>query len=148
MKLLKASDLPAIGGAGTEELLKSSREARLGLRFIQAGALLVQGSTLVAAVIALCMAAVAPALAQGSILDGINNDASRPVRLAKRFVQLIGFGIAIYGVYGCAKGVARGINQQQGWGSSLGWGAVAFCFGSVVAWMLSEARGNEIALPE
>jgi hypothetical protein len=145
MKIFKASDLPpVIGGMGTEQLLESSRGARLGLRFIQAGALLLQCSTLFAAVV-LCAAAAVPALAQGSVLG---NDASRPVSLAKRAIDVLAWGMILYGVYGLGKGVVRGINGQQGWAQSIGWGTGGLGFGFLTSWINAEVNGNEVALPE
>ncbi len=144
MKLLKASDLPSvIGGMDTEELLESSRKARQSLRFIQAGALLLQCSLLVAALVALAASAV-PALAQ-SVLG---NDASRPVFFAKRLIDILAWGMIGYGVYGLAKGVVRGINGQQGWAQSIGWGTGGLGFGFLVSWINAEVNGNEVALPE
>src|SRR5215470_3004655 len=91
MKIFNASDLPPfIGGMDTEQLLESSRFARVSLRFIQAGALLLQCSMLFAAVV-LCAAAAVPALAQGSVLG---NDASRPVSLAKRAIDVLAWGMS------------------------------------------------------
>jgi len=145
MKIFKASDLPpVIGGMDTERLLESSRGARLGLRFIQAGALLLQCSMLFAAVI-LCAAAAVPALAEGSVLGA---DASRPVSLAKRGIDILAWGMILYGVYGLGKGVVRGINGQQGWGQSIGWGTGGLGFGFLVSWINSEVNGNEVALPD
>jgi hypothetical protein len=145
MKLLKASDLPPfIGGMDTEQLLESSRSARRGLRFIQAGALLLQCSMLFAAVV-LCAAAAVPALAQGSVLG---NDASRPVSLAKRAIDVLAWGMILLGVVGLAKGVFRGINGQQGWAQSIGWGTGGLGFGFLTSWINSEVNGNEVALPQ
>jgi hypothetical protein len=144
MKSLKASDLPpVIGGMDTEQLLESSRGARLGLRFIQAGALLLQCSMLIAAVV-LCAAAAVPALAQ-SVLG---NDASRPVSFAKRLIDILAWGMILYGVYGLGKGVVRGINGQQGWAQSIGWGTGGLGFGFLTSWINAEVNGNEVALPE
>ena len=145
MKLLKASDLPpVIGGMDTEQLLESSRGARLGLRFIQAGALLLQCSMLFAAVV-MCAAAAVPALAQGSVLG---NDASRPVSLAKRGIDVLAWAMILLGVVGLAKGVFRGINGQQGWAQSIGWGTGGLGFGFLTSWINSEVNGNEVALPQ
>jgi hypothetical protein len=145
MKLLKASDLPpVIGGMNTEQLLESSRGARLGLRFIQAGALLLQCSMFFAAVV-MCAAAAVPALAQGSVLG---NDASRPVSLAKRGIDVLAWGMILLGVVGLAKGVFRGINGQQGWAQSIGWGTGGLGFGFLTSWINSEVNGNQVALPE
>ena len=145
MKIFKASDLPpAIGGMGTEQLLESSRAARAGLRFIQAGALLLQCSMLFAAVV-LCALAVVPALAQGSVLG---NDASRPVSLVKRGIDILAWGMIAYGVFGLGKGVVRGINGQQGWAQSIGWGTGGLGFGFLTSWINAEVNGNEVALPQ
>ena len=145
MKMFKASDLPpAIGGMDTEEALESSRAARLGLRFIQAGVLLLQCSMFFAAVV-LCAAAAAPALAQGSVLG---NDASRPVSLVKRGIDILAWGMIAYGVYGLGKGVVRGINGQQGWAQSIGWGTGGLGFGFLTSWINAEVNGNAVALPE
>jgi hypothetical protein len=144
MKLFKTSDLPpVIGGLDTEKLLESSRSARIGLRCIQAGALLLQCSMLFA-VASLCVAASAPAFAQ-SVLG---NDASRPVSFAKRLIDILAWGMILYGVYGLGKGVVRGINGQQGWGQSIGWGAGGLGFGFLTSWINAEVNGNEVALPE
>ena len=145
MKIINASDLPPfIGGMGTEQLLESSRTARVGLRFIQAGALLLQCSMLFAAVV-LCAAAAVPALAQGSVLG---NDASRPVSLVKRGIDILAWGMIAYGVFGLGKGVVRGINGQQGWAQSIGWGTGGLGFGFLTSWINSEVNGNQVALPE
>jgi hypothetical protein len=144
MKIFKASDLPQfIGGMDTEQLLESSRAARVSLRFIQAGALLLQCSMLFAAVV-LCAAATVPALAQ-SVLG---NDASRPVSLAKRAIDVLAWGMILYGVFGLGKGVFRGINGQQGWAQSIGWGTGGLGFGFLTSWINAEVNGNEVALPE
>jgi hypothetical protein len=134
---------PVIAGMDTEELLKSSRAARAGARFIQAGALLRASSTLVTSII-ICILPALPALAQ-SVLG---NDASRPVSFAKRCIDVLAWGMILYGVYGLGKGVMRGINGQQGWGSSIGWGAGGLGFGFIVSWINAEINGNQVALPE
>ena len=145
MKIFKVSDMPpVIGGMDTERLLESSRGARLGLRFIQAGALLLQCSMLFAVVV-LCAAAAVPALADGSVLGA---DASRPVSLAKRAIDILSWGMILYGVYGLGKGVVRGINGQQGSAQSMGWGVGGLGFGFLVSWINSEVNGNEVALPD
>lgn len=144
MKLFKASDLPpVIGGMDTEKLIASSRSARLSLRFIQAGALLLQFSMLFA-VVALCAVTSAPALAQ-SVLG---NDASRPVSFAKRAIDVLAWGMILYGVIGLGKGVVRGINGQQGWAQSIGWGTGGLGFGFLTSWINAEVNGNEVTLPE
>jgi hypothetical protein len=99
---------------------------------------------LVAAVV-LCAAAAVPALAQGSVLG---NDASRPVSFAKRAVDVLAWGMILYGVFGLGKGVVRGINGQQGWASSIGWGTGGLGFGFLTSWINSEVNGNQVALPE
>src|SRR5215813_5030257 len=103
---------PALAGMDTDELLKS-RSARIGLRFIQAGIWLRASSTIITLIL-ICIVATFPALAQGSILG---NDASRPVSFARRCIDYLSWGMILYGVYGLGKGVIRGINGQQGWGS-------------------------------
>ena len=145
MKIFNASNLPPfIGGMDTEQLLESSRAARVSLRFIQAGTLLLQCSMIFAAVV-LCAAAAVPALAQGSVLG---NDASRPVSLAKRAIDVLAWGMILYGVFGLGKGVFRGINGQQGWAQSIGWGTGGLGFGFLTSWINSEVNGNQVALPE
>jgi hypothetical protein len=144
MKLFKASDLtPVIGGMDTEKLIKSSRRARFGLRFVQAGVLLLQCSMLFAAV-ALCAVMSAPTLAQ-SVLG---NDASRPVKLAKRAIDVLAWGMILLGVGGIARAIYTGINGQQGWGRLAVFGAGGLGFGFVVSWINAEVNGNEVALPE
>jgi hypothetical protein len=141
MKLFKASDLPpVIGGIGAEELLESSRQARIGLRFIQAGTLLLQSSLIFAAVLMLAGIASAQSV--------LGNDASRPVTFAKRVIDIFAWAMILYGVYGLGKGVIRGINGQQGWASSIGWGAGGLGFGFLTSWINAEVNGREVALPE
>src|SRR5262245_54797507 len=118
-------------GYGTIARILSA--ARVGLRFIQAGALLLQCSMLFAAVV-LCTAAAVPALAQGSVLG---NDASRPVSLAKHAIDVLAWGMILYGVFGLGKGVFRGINGQQGWAQSIGWGTGGLGFGFLTSWINS-----------
>jgi hypothetical protein len=145
MKIFNASDLsPFIGDMDTEQLLETSRPARVGLRCVQAGVLLLQCSMIFAAVV-LCAAAAVPALAQGSVLG---NDASRPVSLVKRGIDVLAWGMIAYGVFGLAKGVFRGINGQQGWAQSIGWGTGGLGFGFLTSWINSEVNGNQVALPE
>jgi hypothetical protein len=145
MKLFKASGLPpVIGGMATEELLESSFSARAGLRLIQAAALL-RASSMIIAVAMACLLAESPAMAQGSIL---NNDASRPVGLAKRAVEIFSWLMIIVGVFGIGRGIWRGIQGAQGWGASAGWGTAALGFGYVVSWINAEVNGNQVALPE
>ena len=145
MKIFKTSDLPpVIGGMGTEELLRSSFSARAGLRLIQAAALLRVSSAMIAVAV-VCLLSAIPALAQGSIL---NNDASRPVSLAKRSVDIFSWLMIIVGVFGIGRGIWRGIQGAQGWGASAGWGTAAMGFGYLVSWINSEVNGNQVALPE
>ncbi|MCI0389856.1 MAG: hypothetical protein MOB07_13995 [Acidobacteria bacterium] len=129
-------------------LAESSRLARAGLCLIQAAALLRASSTLIA-LVAVCALAAIPALAQptqgGSILG---NDASRPVSLAKRAVDVFSWLMIIVGVFGIGRGIFRGIQGNQGWGSSAGWGTGALGFGYLVSWINAEVNGNEVALPE
>lgn len=79
---------PTIVGIDTDQLLKSSRASRAGVRFIQAAALLRASSTIIALVV-VCLLTAVSALAQqptgGSILA---NEASRPVSLVKRGVDV------------------------------------------------------------
>jgi len=106
MKLFKASDLsPVISGLDTGESLKSSFSARAGLRLIQAAALLRASSTIIAVAV-ICLLSAIHAMAQGSIL---NNDASRPVGLAKRAVDIFSWLMIIVGVFGIGRGIWRGI---------------------------------------
>ncbi|HZF37411.1 MAG TPA: hypothetical protein VE715_01190 [Blastocatellia bacterium] len=145
MKLFKASGLPSvIGGMGTEELLESWFSARAGLCLIRAAALLRASSTIVAVAV-VCLLFAIPALAQGSIL---NNDASRPVSLAKRAVDIFSWLMIIVGVFGIGRGIWRGIQGAQGWGASAGWGTAALGFGYVISWINAEVNGNQVALPE
>src|SRR5262249_20538661 len=129
MKPFKASDLPlAIGGMSTEKLLESSFSARAGLRLIQAAALLRTSSTIIAVAV-ICLLTAIPGLAQQSIL---NNDASRPVGLMKRGVDIFSWLMILAGIGGIGRGIWRGIQGAQGWGSSAGWGVAAMGFGFVV----------------
>src|SRR5262245_17682939 len=145
MKLFKAPDLPPVmGSMGREELLESSFSARAGLRLIQAAALLRASSTVIALVMA-CLLSAIPGLAQGSIL---NNDASRPVSLVKRSVDIFSWLMLIVGIFGIGRGIWRGIQGAQGWGASAGWGAGALGFGFIISWINSEINGNQVALPE
>ena len=145
MKTFKASGLPpVIGGMGTEELLKSSFSARVGLRLIQAAALLRASSTIIA-VAMICLLSAIPGLAQQSIL---NNDASRTVSLAKRSVDIFSWLMVLVGIFGIGRGIWRGIQGAQGWGASAGWGTAALGFGFVVSWINAEVNGNEVALPQ
>jgi hypothetical protein len=145
MKTFKASDLPpTIDGMSTEELLQSSVSARVGLRLIQAAALL-RASSAIIAVAVVCLLSAIPALAQGSIL---NNDASRPVSLAKRSVDIFSWLMVIVGIFGIGRGIWRGIQGAQGWGASAGWGTAALGFGFVISWINAEVNGNQVALPE
>src|SRR5215475_1423717 len=151
MKMFKASDLPlplslplVSGGRVTEEFLKSSFSARVGLRLIQAAALLRASSTIIAVAV-VCLLSAIPTLAQGSIL---NNDASRPVSLAKRAVDIFSWLMVIIGIFGIGRGIWRGIQGAQGWGASAGWGTAALGFGFVISWINAEVNGNQVALPE
>lgn len=145
MKILKASDLPpVIGGMATEELLESSFSARAGLRLIQVAALL-RASSAIIAVAVVCILSAIPGLAQQSIL---NNDASRPVSLAKRAVDIFSWLMIIVGVFGIGRGIWRGLQGAQGWGASAGFGTAAMGFGFIVSWINSEVNGNQVALPE
>ena len=145
MKLFKASDLsPVIGGLDTGKLLKSSFSARAGLRLIRAAALLRASSTIITVAV-ICLLSAIHAMAQGSIL---NNDASRPVGLAKRAVDIFSWLMIIVGVFGIGRGIWRGIQGAQGWGASAGWGTAALGFGYVVSWINAEVNGNQVALPE
>lgn len=145
MKLFKASDLPpAIGGMSMEKLFESSFSARAGLRLIQAAALLRASSTIIAVAV-VCLLSAIPGLAQQSIL---NNDASRPVSLAKRAVDIFSWLMVIIGIFGIGRGIWRGIQGAQGWGASAGWGTAALGFGFVISWINAEVNGNQVALPE
>lgn len=145
MKLFKDSDLPpVIAGMNMEESLESSLLAGAGLRLIQAAGLLRASSTIIAVAV-ICLLSVAPAMAQGSLL---NNDASRPVSLAKRAVDIFSWLMIIVGVFGIGRGIWRGIQGAQGWGASAGWGTAALGFGYVVSWINAEVNGNQVALPE
>jgi hypothetical protein len=145
MKLFKSPALsPVGGGMGTEELFESSFSARAGLRLIQAAAAL-RASSAIIAVTVVCLLSANPAMAQGSIL---NNDASRPVSLAKRAVDIFSWLMIIVGVFGIGRGIWRGIQGAQGWGASAGWGTAALGFGYVISWINAEVNGNQVALPE
>lgn len=147
MKLLKSSDLPpAFGGMDTKQLLKSSRAARWGLRFIQAGALLRASSTIIV-VAAACMLAALPALAQqgGSILG---NDASRPVSLAKRGIDIFSYAMMLLGIIGLGQAIQLGRRKDPNWSTVGGWGVAGIGFGFIVSWINSEVNGNQVALPE
>jgi hypothetical protein len=145
MKMFKASDLPpVIGGMITEESFESSFLSIAGLRLIQAAALLRASSTIIA-VAFVCLLSAASVTAQGSLL---NNDASRPVSLAKRAVDIFSWLMIIVGVFGIGRGIWRGIQGAQGWGASAGWGTAALGFGYVVSWINAEVNGNQVALPE
>jgi hypothetical protein len=145
MKLFKTSGLPpVIGGLGAEELIESSFSARAGLCLIQTAALLRASST-IAAVTAACLLFAIPAMAQGSIL---NNDASRPVSLAKRAVDIFSWLMIIVGIFGVGRGIWRGVQGAQGWGASAGWGTAALGFGYVISWINAEVNGNQVTLPE
>jgi hypothetical protein len=145
MKLFKAPSLPPfIGGMATEELLDSSLSARAGLRLIQAASLLRASSTIIAVAVG-CLLPGSTALAQGSLL---NNDASRPVGLAKRAVDIFSWLMIIVGVFGIGRGIWRGVQGAQGWGASAGWGTAALGFGYIVSWINAEVNGNQVALPE
>jgi hypothetical protein len=141
---MKRITLPAIAGIDTDQLLKSSRRARIGLRLIQAAALLRASSTLIALVV-VCLITAIPAFAQGSVLA---NDASRPVSLVKRGVDIFSWLMIIGGVFGIGRAIYLGMRGAQGWGSSGGWGAAGLGFGYLVSWINSEVNGNQIALPE
>ena len=145
MKIFKASNLPpVIGGMATEELLESSFSARAGLRLIQCAALLRASSAIIAVAVVFLLSAI-PGLAQQSIL---NNDASRPVSLAKRAVDIFSWLMIIVGVFGIGRGIWRGLQGAQGWGASAGFGTAAMGFGFIVSWINSEVNGNQVALPE
>jgi hypothetical protein len=145
MKLFKASDLPpVIGGMDTKELLESSFSARVGLRLIQAAALLRTSSAIIAVTV-VCLLSAIPGMAQQSIL---NNDASRPVSLAKRAVDIFSWLMVIVGIFGLGRGIWRGIQGAQGWGASAGWGTAALGFGFFVSWINAEVQGSQVALPE
>lgn len=144
MKLFNASGLsPVIGGLATEELFESSFAARAGLRLIHVAALLRASSAIIAIVI--CLLSAAPVMAQGSLLS---NDASRPVGLAKRAVDIFSWLMIIVGIFGIGRGIWRGIQGAQGWGTSAGWGTAALGFGYIVSWINAEVNGNQVALPE
>ncbi|HEY8462125.1 MAG TPA: hypothetical protein VIM99_17180 [Blastocatellia bacterium] len=144
MKLFNGSGLPpVIGGLATEELLESSFSARAGLRLIQVGSSLRASSMVIA--VAACLLSAEPVLAQGSLL---NNDASRPVSLAKRAVDVFSWLMIIVGVFGIGRGIWRGVQGAQGWGASAGWGTAALGFGYIVSWINAEVNGNQVALPE
>jgi hypothetical protein len=145
MKLFKASGLPPVsGGSRAEESLESSFTARAGLCLIQTATLLRASSTIIAVTV-VCLLSAIPAMAQGSIL---NNDASRPVSLAKRAVEIFSWLMIIVGVFGIGRGIWRGIQGAQGWGASAGWGTAALGFGYVISWINAEVNGNQVALPE
>jgi hypothetical protein len=149
MKLFKASDLTAlIGGMNADQLLESSFSARVGLRLIQAATLLRAASTIIAVVV-VCLLSAIPGMAQvqsgGSLL---NNDASRPVSLAKRAVEIFSYVMVIVGIFGIGRGIWKGVQGAQGWAASAGWGAAALGFGYIVSWINSEVNGNQVALPE
>jgi hypothetical protein len=145
MKLFNApGPPPVIGEMAAEELLESSCSVRAGLRLIQAAALLRASSTIIAVAV-VCLLSWSPAMAQGSLL---NNDASRPVGLAKRAVDIFSWLMIIVGVFGIGRGIWRGIQGAQGWGASAGWGTAALGFGYVVSWINAEVNGNQVALPE
>jgi hypothetical protein len=127
----------------TKELLESSFSARAGLRLIQGAALLRASSTIIA-VATICLMG-SPVMAQESLL---NNDASRPVGLAKRAVDVFSWLMIIVGVFGIGRGIWRGVQGAQGWGASAGWGTAALGFGYVVSWINAEVNGNQVALPE
>lgn len=142
---MKKIDLPpAIAGISTDRLLKSSRSARIGSVLIQAAALLRASSTIVALVI-VCLLAAIPGMAQGSIL---NNDASRPVSLVKRGVDIFSWLMIIAGIGGIGRAIYLGMRGGQGWGSSGGWGAAGLGFGYLVSWINSEVNGSQVTLPE
>jgi hypothetical protein len=144
MKLFNVSGLPpVIGGMATEELLESSFTARAGLRLIRVAAAMRASSAIIAVVV--CLLSAEPAIAQGSLL---NNDASRPVGLAKRAVDVFSWLMIIVGVFGIGRGIWRGIQGAQGWGASAGWGTAALGFGYIVSWINAEVNGNQVALPE
>ncbi len=139
---------PAIAGIDTDRLLKSSRSSRIGLRFIQAAALLRASSTIIALVL-VCLLAAVDVLAQqpsgGSLLA---NEASRPVSLVKRGVDVFSWLMIIAGIGGIGRAIYLGMRGAQGWGSSGGWGAAGLGFGYLVSWINSEVNGNQVALPE
>jgi len=146
---MKKIDLPpAIAGISTDRLLKSSRSARIGSGLIQAAALLRASSTIIALVV-ICLLAAIPALAQqpsgGSILA---NEASRPVSLIKRGIDIFSWLMIIAGIGGIGRAIYLGMRGAQGWGSSGGWGAAGLGFGYLVSWINSEVNGNQVALPE
>jgi hypothetical protein len=139
---------PAIAGISTDRLLKSSRSARIGSVLIQAAALLRASSTVIALVV-VCLLTAIEALAQqpggGSILA---NEASRPVSLVKRGVDVFSWLMIIAGIGGIGRAIYLGMRGAQGWGSSGGWGAAGLGFGYLVSWINSEVNGNQVALPE
>jgi hypothetical protein len=146
---MKRIDLPpAIAGIDTEQLLKSSRASRAGVRLIQAAALLRASSSLIA-IAAVCLLTAVSVLAQqptgGSVLA---NDASRPVSLVKRGVDVFSWLMIIAGLFGIGRAVYLGMRGAQGWGASGGWGAAGLGFGYLVSWINSEVNGNQVALPE
>jgi hypothetical protein len=143
---MKHVDLPpAIVGIDTEELLKSSRAARAGVRLIQAAALLRASSTIIALVVVCAVSILAQQPNGGSVLA---NDASRPVSLIKRGVDIFSWLMIIGGLGGIGRAVYLGMRGAQGWGTSGGWGAAGLGFGYLVSWINAEVNGNQVALPE
>jgi hypothetical protein len=136
---------PAIVGIDTEELLKSSRAARAGVRLIQAAALLRASSTIIALVVVGAVSVLAQQPTGGSVLA---NDASRPVSLIKRGVDIFSWLMIIGGLGGIGRAVYLGMRGAQGWGTSGGWGAAGLGFGYLVSWINAEVNGNQVALPE
>jgi hypothetical protein len=146
---MKPIDLPTtIAGIDTDQLLKSSRASRAGARLIQAATLLRASSTIIALVV-VCLLTALSALAQqptgGSILA---NEASRPVSLVKRGIDVFSWLMIIAGIGGIGRAIYIGMRGAQGWGTAGGWGAAGLGFGYLVSWINSEVNGNQVALPE
>jgi hypothetical protein len=146
---MKRINLPAtIAGIDTDHLLKSSRSSRIGVGLIQAAALLRAAAPIIALVV-VCLLAAAPTLAQsvagGSILG---NDASRPISLVKRGVDIFSWLMIVAGITGIGRAIYLGMRGAQGWGASGGWGAAGLGFGYLVSWINSEVNGNQVSLPE
>jgi hypothetical protein len=137
---------PAIAGVSTDRLLQSSRSAWLGLRLIQAATLLRASSTIIALVVVYLLTAI-PALAQlptsGSLLG---NDASRPVSLVKRGIEIFSWLVFLGGFIGVGKAIRMGMRREQGWEAPGGFGIAAFAFGYLVSWLNSEVGGNKETL--
>src|SRR5262249_54316282 len=107
-----------------EQAVNTSRCAQVGLRLIEAGAVL---RTLCPVIVlaAVCVLSADHVLAQ-SVLG---NDASRPVSLIKRGVDVFSWLMIIVGVFGIGKGIMRGMRGGEGWAAPAGWGTAGLGFG-------------------